>query len=270
MTMKTLLTLFFILMFSAVCKAEVKVFTLQKRAAVDIVDQVRELLNDGEKVQAAGSHLIVIAEGDSLIAAGKLVSVLDRLPLELIVQVRFETTEGGNAAALSAPALVAGKKQKTPGKTVRYLGNTRSTTNQVIRLQEGSTGWLEIGRKVPYTEEWSVFAGDISGYREKNKYLTLKTGFWVHPALVVEEHVLTYIEPQIIGLEGETRANPPEVDFSNYRSKTYLPLGKWIPLATHIHQQDSLGQRILSRYSDSDLSSRVVLIRIDDARGFSP
>jgi hypothetical protein len=267
MRKKTLLALLFILIFPVVCSAEVRVFTLQERAAVDIVDQIRELLDDGEKVQAAGSHLIVIAEGDSLLATEKLVAVLDHLPSELIVRVRFENSESGNTAGIPEPNFETEKKQKD---SIRYLGNTRSTTNQVIRLQEGSTGWLEIGRKVPYTQEWSVFAGDISGYRVKNNYLALKTGFWVHPAQVIGQHVLTYIEPQVVGLQEKSRMNPPEVHFSAYHSKAYLPLGKWIPLVSHIHQQDSLGQQILSWHSDNASSRRVVMVRIDDARGFSP
>lgn len=93
-----------LMLISVNAAAEVRVFTLHQRSAEEIVEQVRTLLNSDEKAQAAGSHLVVIAAEESLEAVEKLLLLIDRRPVDLIVQIRLMTVKVG----LSPPCHQAG------------------------------------------------------------------------------------------------------------------------------------------------------------------
>ncbi|MCW8891896.1 MAG: hypothetical protein OQK50_05625 [Deltaproteobacteria bacterium] len=247
--------------------AEVKVLELQHRAAEEIVDEVREILDQGEKIQAVGTHLVIVAEGDSLLAAEELVALLDRLPQQFIVRLRHERQQQTTAEKTT---LGHGKTTIPSGTTARHLGNSSSAVVQTLRIQEGASGWFEIGSNIPYTKEWSVVTGDISGYSEQTAYMTLKTGFKVQIIQTVGNNVLTLIEPQAISSEDHTTGNPPHTDFSAYRSRIYLPLGEWIVLGTQLQKHDQLGRKIISWRADNRESEKIHFIRIDLAEGFSP
>ena len=238
-------------------RAEVKIIEMQHRAAVEIIDQVRELLDPSEKVQAAGTRLIIVADGDSLVAAEKLVTALDRMPNQLVVELKYDERRQQVGERANGPA-------------TRYLGTQKPGVVQSLRVQEGSSGRLEFGRDIPYTNEWSAFTGDIDGYAEKTAYLRLKTGFQIYPIQVIGNNVLTIIEPYVAEVSAQPEGKAPPVDFSSHHSRVYLPLDTWVPLATQLRQQDHLGRQIISWDSGRHRAERVHFIRISLAKGFSP
>ena len=254
----------------AAALAEVRIIELQHRSAPELVEKVRAVLDPDEKVTEAGHHLLLVAEGESLVAAEKLIGVLDRPLATLIVHLRqaenFQLLSQGQAGELAYS-----NRQQLAGRGENHwrLGNSSQQTEQRLRVLEGEQGFLEVGRDIPYTEEWAVFTGENTGYTERINYKTIAVGFWVQPVRLFPEAVLVDIEPRLSRQEGDPGA-PPEVRFSNARTRIKLPLGQWQPLAETVRESGEVGQAILRWRSHAGQRNETLFLRIDVVEGFSP
>lgn len=250
--------------------AEVKVITLKHRAAVDLVPQVQKLLDDGEKAQGTGNHLVLVADGESLQAAERLIDLLDRTLTSLVIRLRQVEQQQRVGQDVSASVTLSTRSSSSlETSTSRHLGNSTSQIEQTLHVLEGESGWLEVGRDIPYTQEWSAFTGDIKGYTAKIDYRRIAIGFWVRPVQVQNGQVLVEIMPQFNKLQGE-KSDPPVIRFSQLRSRLSIPLGEWYPLGQQIQQGDRLSRAIVSWRNKRAQSDQELFIRIDPAAGFSP
>jgi hypothetical protein len=109
-----------------------------------------------------------------------------------------------------------------------------------------------------------VLTGETSGYSESTAYKTVATGFWIFPEKVVGEKVLVDVEPYISRSE-HSRTQPPEIDFSQLRSRLQVPLGQWYPLGSQMQHRNKVSKAIISWRSSDGQSDRSLEIRIDPA-----
>lgn len=262
--------IFFLLLPNSVFAA-VEIIELKHRAATELLDPVRELLADGEKIQAAGSALVLVAEGNSLLAAKKLIALLDRQLLPLVVRLKLSEQQqrAGQDASGTVNYGTSPKRSTSVPASLRY-GNSSQNLEQSLSVVEGSGGWFEVGKEIPYKKQWAAFAGDISGYFEQIDYKTVAAGFWVRPVQVIGTSVLVDIEPQIKQLDGRDDQGPPEIKFSQLRSRLQIPLGEWYPIGGHLQQQDPVSRDIISWRTRTAESDQFLYLRIDPAPGFSP
>lgn len=267
--MSRLLLLIAFLLLPVTGFAEIKIIELQHRPATDLVEQVRELLDAGEKAQAAGSHLVIIADGDTLAAAEQLTRLLDRPLVTLLVRV-LRTENRHQLAKRNSAAVRFGNRTQLSGAGGSRLGNSSVNIEQRLQIIEGGRGLIEIGREIPYTREWSVLAGEISGYSEKIAYKTIATGFWVHPLHIRNNTVLVDIEPYIGSDKLGDSKNAPVVNFSQLKTRVQLALGEWVPLSSQLNVHDQLSQAIVTWRSDNGQAEQELMLRIDPLEGFSP
>lgn len=262
--MKKILLLILILSFPLLSFAEVKIIEVTHRAAGELEPQVRGLLEDGEKVQAAGSHLILIADGETLQAAEKLIALLDKPQRNLLVRVR-QSEEQQQVGKDAAATVHYGTKSglTAAAETGFRRGNSSSAQEQTLHLVEGGKGLIEIGREIPFTEQWSVATGDTIGYAEKTAYKTIATGFWVYPLKVVGDKVLVDVEPYVSNANQTTANQAPQIDYSQLRTHLQVPIGVWYPLGSHLMHRDKVSQAIISWRSSDNQIDRQLQIRID-------
>lgn len=238
----------------AIAGAEVKVISLAHRAAADLVPQVEEILDREEKVQAVGSNLVLVADGESLQAAQELIRLLDQPLQSLDVRVRQEEQRISSGLA-------------TPG--ARHLGNSSRQSEQRLRILEGEGGWIEVGRDVPYTRQWAALTGDSTGYAETIDYQTIAIGFWVEVSQLRDERVLVEILPEFRRQQGPP-GSPPEIRFSRLSSRLEVPLGQWVALGSQLQGSGQVGQQILGWHASSGETRQEIFLRIDKVAGFSP
>ncbi len=262
--------IFFLLLPNSVFAA-VEIIELKHRAATELLESVRELLAEGEKVQAAGSALVLVAEGDSLTAAKKLIALLDRQLQPLVV--RLKLSEQQQRVAQDASGTInygTGSQLSAAASGSRRYGNSSQNLEQTLSVVEGSGGWFEVGKEIPYKKQWAAFSGDISGYFEQIDYKTVAAGFWVRPVQVLGTSVLVDIEPQMKQLDSRDDQGPPKIRFSQLRSRLRVPLGEWYPIGGHLQQQDPVSRDIISWRTRTAETDQVLYLRIDPAPGFSP
>ena len=267
---RALLCLICLLVLVLPVAAEVRIITLQHRAAEEMVAKIEPLLDQGEKVQAAGDHLVLIADGESLQAVESLIALLDRELLSLDIRVRQGERQQQAGEDTSAKITLNTQNSSSMAATsARHLGNSNQEVEQVLRVLEGESGWLEVGRDVPYTSEWAAFSGESAGYAARIDYQKIAIGFWVHPVQVKNGQFLVEIMPQFSRIEGR-KTDPPEIRFSEFRTRLNIPLGEWVPLAQQIQQSNRVSRAILSWHAGGGRSEQDLFIRIDPAKGFSP
>ncbi len=255
----------------ALVYAEVKIVELQYRAGSELVEQVRELLDEGEKAQVAGNNLVLVADGDSLLAAEQLIAILDRKPLQLTV--RMKKIEQGQVVGQGSDGAVALSNRgqlNSPASASLRLGTSSSQLEQSISVLEGGGGWLQVGSEVPFTKQWSAYTGLISGFSKQIEYKTISTGFWVRPVRVTGADVLVDIEPQINRVDGRSDQDPPTIRFSQLKTRLLVPLGEWYPLGSQFSRGDQVSREIISWRNDAGNPDQTIYLRIDPPAGFSP
>jgi len=254
------------LLLPALCFADVKIVEVKHRAATDLESKVRTILDEGEKVQAAGSHLILIADGESLQAAEKMIALLDSMQQNLLIRVRQIEDRQQVGKDASAAIHYSNKNGVTTTTTTGYrLGNSSSSQEQTLQLVEGGRGLIEVGREIPFTQQWSAVTGDVTGYSEKIAYKTIATGFWVHPAKVLKDKVLVDVEPYVSSANQNGAQGAPQITFSQLRTRLQVPLGQWYPLGSQMMHRDKVSRAIVSWRSHDRQSDRQLQIRIDPA-----
>ena len=244
--------------------AEVKLIELQHRAPAEFLRQVRGLLDKNEKVQAAGNHLILIADGESLQAAERLIALLDVPQVNLLIQVR-QTAESQHAGKETSTSVHYGNRSglsTAVGTGFRY-GNSTAVQKQTLRLVVGGKGLIEVGREIPFTEQWSAVTGDISGYAEKTAYKTIAAGFWVYPLRLLGDKVLVEVEPYISAVGNAAEHDPPQINYSRLRTRLLVPLAQWYPLGSQLSQRDKLSRAIVSWRSSDGQGEQKLQIRIE-------
>lgn len=262
--MRKLLLIILFLVLPLLALAEVKTIEIKHRAAVDIEPLVRQLLDEGEKVQAAGAHLLLVADGESLEAAEQLIKLLDQPQRNLLIRVRHseETQQVGKDGRAK---IYYGTQTglSTSSSAAYQLSTSAKNQEQTLRLVEGGRGMIKVGQDIPYTEQWAAVAGRYLGHSERTSYKTISTGFWVYPLKVIGDKVLVDIEPYI---ENAGKASPqaaPQIDYSQLRSRLQVPIGQWYPLGGQLSQRDQVSQAIVSWRASNSQVDRQLQIRIE-------
>lgn len=262
--MRKQLLIVLLLLLPLQCLAEVKIINIKHRPAAELAERVRGLLETGEKVEAAGSHLIVIADGESLLAAEKMIALLDQPLNNLSIRVRQVTTR--QTAGSSAGTVIhygnTGQSNLAVGGGVQ-LGNSGSVQEQSLQLTEGGEGLISIGREVPFTEEWAAVTGNETGYGEKIAYRTITTGFRISPVAILGSKVLVDVEPFIASADQNFSGSAPQIDFSQLRTRLQVPFGRWYPLGQQMQLRDEISRSIVRWRSNGGQAEQQIQIRID-------
>jgi len=259
-----LILIFLTLPFAA--QAEVKIIEVNHRSAAELEKQVREVLGEGEKVQAAGSHLVLIANGDTLEAAEKLIALLDTEQSNLVIRIRQQVSSQLVAEDASAAVHYGNKNGiSTSGSAGFRRGNTESSQEQQLQVVEGGKGLIEMGRDIPFSEKWAVVTGGNTGYSQEIAYKAIVTDFWVSPEQVIGEKVLVDVEPYVADAE-QTDSQAPFIDFSQLLTRLQVPLGEWYPLGSQLMQRDKVSRAIISWRSSGNKVDRQLEIKIDKVK----
>lgn len=262
--MRLLLLIGIVLLLPVAGFADVKIIELKHRPAAELLSQVRELLDDNEKAQAAGSHMVLIADGESLQAAEKLLSLLDRPAVNLLIRVK-QTTESQQAGKDTSASVRYGNKSglSTSAGAGFRSGNSTLNQEQSLLLAVGGRGRIEVGRDIPFTEQWSALTGDITGYSEKTAYANIATGFWVYPIQLQAEQVLVEIEPYISDVKQGAGSGPLQINYAQLKTRLLVPLAQWYPLGRQLKRQNDINRAIISWRSTTDQADRELQIRIE-------
>lgn len=234
--------------------AETRVVTLEYRPPHDLLDDVRTVFPDPEQVQIAGPALLLDGSPERIATALELIALLDRPAAEVLIRLRWQS--GSPNVRLSTDG--------TPNnREVRYLGNQRSRVEQSMRISEGSTGRMVIGRDIPYRQSWQSLVGESTGYAERISYQRVTTGFRIKLVKIAPQRVLLEVEPWLMDAGETSSSQAPYIDFQQFRTRIALPSGQWVELGRQFSDSNELGREVIRYGNRSSGSNSVLLIRAD-------
>lgn len=244
-----------LLLLSGAAFGEVRMVTLQHRLPEDVAAEVRTLFADPQQVRVAGPALVLEGDPDRLAIAEELIGLLDRPAAEVLVRLRWQTGDGARSFGTEHSGGMSDQ--------ARYLGNRRQLVQQTLRIREGESGRLTVGREIPYRKAWQSMVGDVTGYAEETAYRQVSSGFHLSLLKITPEQVLLDIEPWLMHPTRYSDRQPPYIDFQQFRTRIGLPPGQWVELARHFSGAGNLGRDIIRYGSGTTEQEAVLFIRAD-------
>lgn len=259
------------------------IFDLQHRRAADVAEPVREALGAEARVTAVKRSLVVDADPESLQIAAELIARLDQ-PLQMLrISVAQQQSGGGTQVygglsgegSYGSTTVVVGRQRpptrgggtvivgnddylRIDGQVTEYRG-TYSAEHFVVTL-EGSPARIEVGKRIPVTEQWITLARRYARVTESVRYESITSGFEVEPELSGDNLVHLSIRPY---LSFQNPLHPCEVRFQDLTTRVKVSLGQWFDIGGAMISRDEVSRQILAAGANTTGEGGGVRIKVD-------
>ncbi|MDD5580290.1 MAG: hypothetical protein PHY16_13540 [Methylobacter sp.] len=265
-----LLSILFVVMFSTIlfaAETTIEVIPLHNRPASEIQPLLAPLLENTDRVIADGSNLVVKTTPERLAEIKSLINNLDTSLNNFIITVmqsRHTTAYELNAAAGVQLNIPIDDPSKSGGKiTSRFYRTQDRNANesvQTIRTSEGSPAYIKAGSTYPITTTQTYGSGyGYPSVATNTEFIDATTGFAVTPRLAGEQAILD-ISPW-----SDTVNARNQIQTQNAQSTLRVKLGEWIELGGIDENNQSSGNRNLSRMRQTGENKLHILIKVDKA-----
>lgn len=267
-----------VLLCASATAQSVEVIQLDHRLAAELLPVVQPLAGEGGSVQAHQDKLIVRAAPGALADIRRIVTELDTPPRQLIVSVQQGLTVNrqtrGASAGVRGDGISIGSggpedsgivitdesgRRFGAGVTDRTSRRGGQTTQQ-LRILEGRSGLIEIGRQSPVIQRQvlpSVLGAPV--VIEQPAYESALTGFRVTPRVVGNQFELDIAPRQTLD-GGRVR------QVQQLNTTVTGPLGQWVDIGGAVSQQTS-SESGLGRYRERQAArDGGVLVKVEVAK----
>jgi len=284
--MKTLFCLaLWLVLFATSTVAETRIFDLKHRSAGELAVTVQDSLGSEAKVVPVRHSLMVSASAAEVALAAELIARLDRPVRMLRVYVAQDQQESTSGSTLSGAVtgragdttiFLGGRPAPVPrggGSVViggdhgmiAATGNAGNRTDtyrveQFLVTVEGSPARISVGRRLPLTERWLVFARRHLQVWESTRYETVDTGFEVTPELLDTDRIELTIHPYMAFVD---RQRKDEIRFRELATKVVVTLDSWFDLAGTMSGHDEVSREILGTTGREGGGSGSVRVRVE-------
>jgi len=220
------------------------------------------MLDAGESINGKGFQLILKADAARQSQIRELVSKLDRAQAQLMISV-FQGSER-DMKALGIDTQVNVQDNNVQAKASVIGTRSRMQDNPVhrLRLTEGTSGYIETGKSVPYFS--SAYGGVGRGVGQgvvgaDVEFKDVTTGFYVLPRLNGDKVILD-VSPHSDSLDS---SRPGAIKTSRAATTISGQLGQWIPLGGTTEQASRSTKKIGTSHSTQDRGSESVWIKAE-------
>jgi hypothetical protein len=133
------------------------------------------------------------------------------------------------------------------------------SAEQFVVTLEGSPARINVGKRIPFTEQWLVLARRHVQVVESVRYESVDTGFEVEPELF-GEMVQLAIRPY---MSFQDPRRPREIQFQELTTRVNVPLGQWFDLGGTMAGNDEVSREILEAAKRSGESVGSVRVRVE-------
>jgi hypothetical protein len=237
-----------------------EVIPLYNRPASEVQPLLLPLLEDGDKVIANGSSLIVKTTPARLESIQNLIKKLDARLNNLVISVLQSTNK--TAAELNAEAGIA----VSPSGIAMHgmVGDTRDLRSnhatQILRTLEGQAAHISTGQVRP-VQNYSVYSSPY-GYPSVNsntQMVEASTGFAVTPRLAGQQVILD-IEPW-----SERFQRGGQIETQGARTSIRANLGEWVEIGGVDNTQQAESSGFGGFNQSINKNTLRILIKVDKA-----
>ncbi len=231
--------------------AAIEFFKVGQRPAQELLAEVRTVLSPTGRASADTiTNTIIVADTPERIEkVRQLIQNLDRPVPQVTVTLRYHQAET-RTRTLSTTGGISGPKA---GLHITH-GKFRRDKKLQITISSGSTGYLVVGRKIPFTSYWLELCSRY-GYRFGwlNEYKTVGSGFEVRPVVLGERVDLTILPTLSFG-------NTREIRFTRAATRVTVQRNTWVRLAVTDGGMDEVAAAILTANGHSN--NRAMILEV--------
>lgn len=235
-----------------------EILTLRHRRADEVLPLLQPFVAPGGVINGQGYQLFVRTTPGNLAELQRLLAQIDRAPRQLMITVRQDVDGRSDQQQLGADGSVIVTERGPRGTVTIESRNSRSITtrgtNQSIRVSEGSSAYIAIGRAIPMAfRQWVPTRSGVTEV-QGTVWMDAITGFYARPS-VGGDQVSIELSPQ---------------DMRETSSGTRLAttvqgrLGEWIAVGGVGVDERSDSRGMLSSGSRGETSQRGVWLKVDE------
>jgi hypothetical protein len=269
-----------VFLLSSSAEAEIKVLNLRHVSSDSVLPMVRELLGKRGTVCEWENRLILNASRDEIATIEEVLEQIDVPPVMLRITVRTEKRRirADNPTGFSgidpkdSQGTTLGTGNQGQGVTGRFSGwrsgNAGGATEYFLRVKEGGTGFIMIGKSVPYVRELLVLAHRHGGYRQTLDFQAINSGFWIRPVLEGDV-VYVDIRPHLEGFQKNAAGLtglPTPIELQSLETSVRVPLGRWVDLAGVLREGDEISRAIVAWKLGNSREETSIWLKIDRQR----
>jgi type II secretory pathway component GspD/PulD (secretin) len=246
----------FLLLFCMVpaAPAEIVVFPMQYRPAIEALPMVRELLSSKGRAVADPRTNALLLEDDeaSIQRVREFLDAFDRPGRQGTIRVRFEETGSREDRSSEVRARASGRDWSgtaggplgREGVDIR-VGDRRRTEHghsefSVVVLS-GSPAYIMVGQDLLFTQRWLDFTRKYSRVSETITLQRIQTGMEVKPTFLTH-----YADLKIIPRVSEAGTQRGVIRFTEAATRLSAPYGQWVEIGGAGRQSNEVMAEILA------------------------
>ncbi len=262
---------------------ETRIIQLKHRPAEELIPVIRPLLRPGDAISGTDYRLLVRTSDKNLKEIERVLAQLDVARRNLTLSVR-------QVAAADADRILhelKGEKQvsdqiriklprntsdsegltvgsNSPDNSLRYHTKRRQETRsddltQVLRVQDGSRGFIRVGQSVPHMTNIKRYSGTAPTISQGVEFQDVTTGFEVRPRLAGNQVQLD-IAPRFMRLEDRAAGLASVQQVS---TTVTAKLGEWLDLGQILGRGDDNVRAIFESVDSSAGERRTILLKVE-------
>ena len=228
-----------------------EIIKVRKRPAKELLPHVQTVLSPTGRasVDMISNTIIVSDTTDHVQQVRQLIKRLD-IPVPLVnISLRYHQTATRSRSLSTAGGISGGQ-----GGLRMSSGSFNQEKNFQLTVSSGSSGYLLIGRDIPFTSSWLDLYYRY-GYRFSwlTEYKRVESGFEVQP-VVIGSRVDLMLVPRLAFADKET------IRFTEAATRMTLPVNTWVPVAASDFGMDTVSAAILT--ANGQTNSRAMVLEV--------
>jgi len=255
-------------LFAPAGQTELRMITLQHRFGEELLPIVQPMVGHDGTANAMNNLLIIRATPERLAEIEQVVAGLDTARRNVRIEVSHGSTHQQDSSEFGASGrgrigdtevIVGNPRQRRGGRIVMERGSSSMSRqgSQFLTVLDGAEGFIEVGKSVPYTQQWAIFTERYASSGQTTEFRDITTGFVVTPRYIGNE-VEVEITPRIANLN-----NRGHIDFEALATRVRVVPGEWLDLGGTMQSRDEVSSAILRSGSTNSSASSSLMIRVD-------
>lgn len=259
---RILLLLLFLFAPGVQAGGQMEILHLKHRAAEDVIEVLRPLVEQGGSIGGLQDKIIVRASAGNRAQIRAALAAVDTAPRRLMITVKQDNTASGQSGSGSVSGSLGRGGNQVRGWVWSSRGAASDRASQQVQVIEGGQAFIEIGYSFPLPLRQIVLGPGGAVLSESVVYRDIGSGFYARPRLNGDQVTLE-ISPQ---QQSVSSTEAGAVRSSRLSTTVRGPLGEWIEVGGA--NQDSAEDRsgTLSYSTRGSLDSRRVLLRVEELR----
>jgi len=230
-----------------------EIIKVRERSARELLAQVQTVLSPTGRasVDTVSNAIIVSDTTDHVQQVRQLIKRLD-IPVPLVnIRLRYHQATTRSHSLSTAGGISGGQ-----GGLHMSSGSFSQDKNLQLTVNSGSSGYLKIGRDIPFTSFWLDLCYRYGyGFGWLTEYKRVESGFEVLPVVIGSRVDLTLV-PRLAFADRKT------IRFAEAATRMTVPVDTWMPVAASDFGMNTVSAAILTANGQTNSRAMVLEVKV--------